>query len=96
MRKHTLADGSKGRLAEAQDAVELLDRQRVVTRCAACRMTHRGSAVEGREWHRAHRRERHPELAATAGGRRTSSQAQRTKAVADSKWKRDRYAKEGS
>lgn len=93
MRKHTLVDGSKGRLAEAQDMVEWRDRQRVTTRCAACRRTHRGTAAEGRAWHAEHRRKEHPELAAV--GRRVSPRAQRARAMQASEWKRTAWSKEG-
>lgn len=88
MKKHTRADGSKGLLAYEQEQREWKEGQRIITRCAACRETHRGTVVEGRAWHAAHRKEKHPELA--AGGRRLTRSEQRTKAVRESEWRREK------
>lgn len=88
--KERLADGSKGRLGVARDEQDWRDTQQVTTRCAACRRVHRGTAAEGREWARAHREERHPELANRPRVRMTAK-AQRAKAMRDSEWKRERF-----
>lgn len=38
---------------------EARDAARTVTRCVDCRKVHRGTAEEGRQWHREHRTEEH-------------------------------------
>lgn len=90
MKKHTRADGSKGLLAYEQEQREWKEGQLIVTRCAACRMTHRGTVVQGRNWHETHRKEKHPELSAV--GRRVSKREQRENALRKSEWRRKKTA----
>lgn len=86
--KHTLTDGSKGKLAFEEEVREQRERSIAVTRCLRCRASFRGTVAEGREWHRAHRVERHPELApAPTVGRRSAHQRER--AIRASEWKRE-------
>ena len=35
---------------------DLRDQQEVVTKCLRCRKKHTGTALEGRAWHKTHRR----------------------------------------
>ena len=91
--REKLIDGSKGTFGMAKDHAEWRDRQQITTRCALCRMLHRGTAADGREWARAHREGRHP-AAAASPRRRLTVEQQREAAMLKNAWRRKKFVGE--
>lgn len=64
--------------------------QRTTMMCALCEWTHEGTAADGREAARLHRREAHPEVERQPRARLTPEQ-QRELAMIKSDWKRRKW-----